>query len=160
MGMKIETGADTDEEIYTRHQDELIRFARVLVGPDEAGDILSSVVLRILSKGHLSDLDDARPYLYRAVLNEANSLHRRRNRLAGVVPDSIPSNPVPTADPDVLTAVAALPPRQRAATFLVYWEGFTPTEAAGLMQARPGTVRRYLHLARQHLRRVLDEPAA
>ncbi len=158
--MKIETGTATDEEIYTRHRDELMRFARVLVGPDEAGDVLSAVVLRILSKRNLSDLDNPRPYLYRAVLNEANSFRRKRHRLEGIVPDSIPSNPIPTADPDVLGAVAALSARQRAATFLVYWEGFTPTEAAGLMQARPGTVRRYLHLARQHLRSVLDESAA
>ena len=158
--MRVETGTRTDEEIYSRHRDELMRFARVLIGPDQAGDVLSSVIVRILSKRHLSDLDEPRPYLYRAVLNEARSVHRRRAHLNGLVPESIPANPVPAAEPKVLEAVAALPPRQRAAIFLVYWEGCTPTEAAGLMHARPGTVRRYLHLARQHLKGVLDEPAA
>ena len=160
MGMKIKTGTFNDEEIYSRHRDELMRFSRVLVGPDQAADVLSSVIVRILSKRHLSDLDDARPYLYRAVLNEARSFQRKRVHLNGLVPDSIPANPVPSADPEVLSAVGALPPRQRAAIFLVYWEGYTPTEAADLMHARPGTVRRYLHLARQHLKGVLNDSAA
>lgn len=160
IGMRVETATATDEEIYSRHRQELMRFARILVGPDQAGDVLSSVIVRILSKRHLSDLNDPRPYLYRAVLNEAHSFHRTQSHLNGLVPESIPSNPAPPTDPQVLEAVAALPPRQRAAVYLVYWEGCTPTEAAGLMHARPGTVRRYLHLARQHLRGVLDESAA
>ncbi len=120
IGMKTEADLLTDEEIYSRHRDELMRFARVLIGPDQAGDVLSSVIVRILSKRHLSDLDEPRPYLYRAVLNEAHSFHRKRAPLNGLVPESIPANPAPAADPEVLGAVAALPPRQRAAIFLVY----------------------------------------
>ena len=158
--MTIETATLTDEKIYSRHRDELMRFARVLVGPDQAADILSSVIVRILSRRHLSDLDDPRPYLYRAVLNEAQSFRRKQRHLNGLAPELISSNPTPPANPEVLEAVAALPPRQRAAIYLVYWQGCTPTEAASLMNARPGTVRRYLHLARQHLRGVLDESAA
>ena len=50
-----------------------------------------------------------------------------------------------------------LPPRQRAATFLVYWEGHTPVSAAELMGCRPATVRRYLHLAHRKLEEMIDE---
>jgi DNA-directed RNA polymerase specialized sigma24 family protein len=39
----------------------------------------------------------------------------------------------------------------------VYWEGHSPTEAAALMGTKPGTVRRYLHLARRKLEEALDE---
>jgi DNA-directed RNA polymerase specialized sigma24 family protein len=150
----------SDEEIYAGLRGELTRFARVLVGPDEAPDVVSTVVVRVLSRRQLSDLDDPKPYLYRAVVNEARSLHRKRVRLTNLVPAALPSNPGPIADSDVLEAVAGLPPQQRAATYLVYWEGFTPTEAAQLLNARPGTVRRCLYLARRHLRRVLYEPGA
>jgi DNA-directed RNA polymerase specialized sigma24 family protein len=38
----------------------------------------------------------------------------------------------------------------------VYWLGFSPSEAASVMDCRPGTVRRYLHLARNTLKEVLD----
>ena len=50
----------------------------------------------------------------------------------------------------------ALPARQRAATYLVYWEGRSIAEASTLMGIRPGTVKRYLHLARRTLKGVLD----
>jgi DNA-directed RNA polymerase specialized sigma24 family protein len=50
-----------------------------------------------------------------------------------------------------------LPLQQRAAIYLVYWEGCEPTEAARLLGVQPGTLRRYLHLAREKLRRYLDE---
>ena len=76
-------GRDTDmddEAIWNKHRDELVRYASVLVGPDDAEDLLSTVVLRVLQKQKLSDLDDARPYLFRGVLNEARSLGRRRSR--------------------------------------------------------------------------------
>jgi RNA polymerase sigma-70 factor (ECF subfamily) len=53
--------------------------------------------------------------------------------------------------------VSFLPARQRAATFLVYWEGHTSASAAELMGCRPGTVRRYLHLAREALKEMIDD---
>jgi RNA polymerase sigma-70 factor (ECF subfamily) len=60
-------------------------------------------------------------------------------------------------DPGVLDAVLRLPERQRAAVYLTYWRDLPIAETAELMGCRPGTVKRYLHLARSHLREVLDE---
>lgn len=150
-----ETSARTDAAIYDRHRDELIRFATALVGPDEAQDVLSAVVLRILKKHHLSDLEEPRAYLFRAVLNECRS----RRRFTRTVPLTVdPSMPEPDGHrPEVVEAVRALPARQRAATFLVYWMGCSLAQAAELMGTRPGTVGRYLHLARRRLRSCLDE---
>lgn len=56
----------SDETIYTKHKDDLIRYATALVGPSDAEDVLSTVVLRVLERRSLSDLDDARAYLFRA----------------------------------------------------------------------------------------------
>lgn len=58
--------------------------------------------------------------------------------------------------PEVLAAVLALPVRQKAATYLVYWEGLSVQETARLMGIRPGTVKRYLYLARRVLKGALD----
>ena len=58
--------------------------------------------------------------------------------------------------PDVAATVAKLPVQQRAAIYLVYWEGLEPSEAAAVIGVQPGTIRRYLHLARSQLRRHLD----
>lgn len=144
-----------DADIYEKHRDDLVRYATALVGPDEAADVVSTVVVRVLAKRSLADLREARPYLFRAVLNEART-HLRRRRPTWRLSNEAEGPALEIGD-DVIQAVLDLPGRQRAATYLVYWEGLTVTEAAELMGAQPGTVKRYLHLARQHLRKALDE---
>ena len=64
-----------DEQIYLNHRDDLIRYATVLVGPTAAEDVVSVVVMRVLSRRRLSDLAAPRPYLFRAVLNEWTVQH-------------------------------------------------------------------------------------
>jgi RNA polymerase sigma-70 factor (ECF subfamily) len=143
-----------DDAIWNKHRDELIRYASMLVGPDDAEDLVSTVVVRVLSRRRLADLDDARSYLFRSVLNEARSLVRRRRRRpvqreADVLPVDI--------EPEVLAAVLALPRRQRAAVYLTYWRDLPVAEVADLMGCRPGSVKRYLHIARNRLREVFDD---
>ncbi len=146
-----------DAEIYTKHCDDLVRYATTLVGPDEAADVVSTVILKVLSKRSLADLQEPRPYLFRAVLNEARStLRRRRPQWTSTESDAVE---VSEPHSEVLQAVLDLPARQRAATYLVYWEGLTMAETADLMGTRPGTVKRYLHLARNRMRGVFDEHA-
>lgn len=147
------TGVSGDAEIYEKHRDELTSFARVLVGRADAPDVVSAVVTRLLASGRsLVDLRDARSYLMRAVLNESRSVLRKRREVAET------DQPIhdPEYDDRVIAAVAGLPARQRAVTFLAYWEEMTSTEIGELLGMRPGTVRRYLHLAREKLRGVLD----
>ena len=145
----------SDAAIYRRHRDDLVRFATALVGRDEAPDVLSTVVVRILSRRNLTDLADPKTYLFRGVLNESRSRHRRRPNLPLTV--DVPDRGNGAPHPEVIAAVRRLPPRQRAVTFLVYWMGCSIAETAELVGARPGTVSRYLHLARNRLRSCLDE---
>jgi RNA polymerase sigma factor (sigma-70 family) len=144
-----------DEMIYNTLSGELVRYACALVGPDDGPDLLSVVITRVLAKRRLSDLRDPRLYLFRALGNEARS-HRRRYARRQVV-QLTPQEVLPEYEMDTaLEAVMSLPAQQRSVTYLVYWLGFTPTEAAAAMGCRPGTVRRYLHLARTKLEEVLD----
>jgi RNA polymerase sigma factor (sigma-70 family) len=160
----VEVVESSDSAVYEAFRDELVRFAAAIVGRDTAEDVLSTVMLRIMSRRHLADLRGPRPYLYKAVLHEARSQLRSRNRrdsLARAVvtqPQPVPGDsPESLAlDADVREAVLALPTRQRAATYLTYWKGCSIAETAALMGCRPGTVSRYLHLARRHLRRALN----
>jgi RNA polymerase sigma-70 factor (ECF subfamily) len=55
----------------------------------------------------------------------------------------------------IRAALDALPPRQRVLMELVELEGFTPTQAAELLEISPATARWHLHTARGALRRVL-----
>ena len=142
----------SDSEIYERHRNGLVRYATVLVGRSEAEDVVAAVVLRVLSKRRLADLDEPRSYLFRSVLNEARSRARRRSE------QSFDAQ-IATSDwgfgPDVRAAVASLPVRQRSATYLFYWLELSVGETAELMGIRPGTVKRYLKLSRDRLREVL-----
>ena len=143
-----------DAKIYQELRFELTRLATALVGPSDAEDVVATVVARALAKPKgLSGLDDPRRYLIRSVINESRSRYRteRRWQFAEIYADS------PVVDPrdELVDVVAALPPQQRAATFLVYWEGHTPATAAELMGCRPATVRRYLHLARKKLEEMI-----
>lgn len=144
----------TDGEIYDKHRDSLIRFATALVGPTHAEDVVSTVVLRVLARRSLADLEDAAAYLFRSVINESHSLHRRR--LTVELPPEIGVSLDPEFDPTVLESVMRLPVRQRAATYLVYWCDHTIEDTARLMGARPGSVKRYLFDARRNLRKVLS----
>jgi len=142
-----------DAAVYEKHRDELTGFARVLVGRADAPDVVSVVVTRLLASGRsLTDLRNPRAYLMQAVLNESRSLLRKRRDVAEVDQPTFDRLP----DDQVVVAVSELPARQRAVTFLAYWEEMTSSEIAELLDLRPGTVRRYLHLARESLRGVLD----
>ena len=148
-----DSGMD-DAAIWRKHKEELIRYATVLIGVDHAEDVLSTVVERVLRRrGSFTTLDDARPYLFRAVLNESRGRMRGRR----VVPweRDFVENHVGFR-PDVAAAVGALPERQRAAVYLTYWRDLPVREVADLMGCRPGTIKRYLHLSRNHLRKVLE----
>lgn len=146
----------SDEDVYAEVKSELMRYATALVGVSDAADLVSSAVTNVLErKGSLTKLDEPKPYLMKAVLNEARMRHRsatRRNRAVVV----LGGGHVEPEHDEVLDVVMDLPPRQRAAVFLAYYEQYTPTEIAEMMGCRPGTARRYLHLARRKLKEVLD----
>jgi RNA polymerase sigma-70 factor (ECF subfamily) len=142
----------SDESIYDKHRDDLIRFAAAIVGPDRAEDVLSGVIVRCLAGGGLMRLAEPRPYLFKAVLNESRSVLRRSRAVP--LPDSLGVSD--SSDVEVIDAVMRLPARQRAAVYLVYWQGESISDAAQLMGSKPGTLKRYLHLARRRLRGALS----
>ncbi len=142
-----------DDAIYREHKDALIRYATVLAGPSNAEDIVSTVVARIYrSNRTLSDLENPKPYLMRAVLNAAIDRKRQGETLPLVDQAIEPSS----SRPDVFEAVLSLPIQQRAAVYWTYWVGLTSEETARQMGCRPATVRRYLYLARRRLEEVVD----
>ncbi len=147
-----------DREVYENISHSLVRYATVLVGANDAADVVSTVIVRAMArKRGLAGLDNPESYLMKAVLNEANGFKRQRARRSTVPVASVPEGQSQHDEVDYsIDLISQLPPRQKAAAFLVYHEGYTPTEAAGLMGARPATVRRYLHLARSRLREVVD----
>lgn len=148
-----------DEEIYSKHVDDLLRFAMGLVGRSDAPDVVSAAVLRSISSKSWPDVTDHRRYLYRAVLNEARNEHRNRQRrwtkeLRAAADDR---TYLPEYRPEVLAAIKRLSVRQRAVVVLCYWEDLHLEEIASCLGISEGSVRRHLARARSKLRGILHE---
>ncbi len=150
----------TDREIYEELRGSLMRFAASLVGPDDADDVVSDAVVRTLRRGPLASLDNPRAYLMQAVLNTARDRGRRLTRERAAIARHVGMReavPVVSIEaPELTETVMRLPIRQRAAIFLVYFEDMAPSDAAKVLGVRPGTLRRYLLVARRKLRGWLD----
>ena len=147
----------SDAEVYTKHADELIRFATGLVGPSRAEDVLSTAVLNAVSSPRWVDVRDKRAYLYRSVLNASRSEARSDLRRRGREERTAPTEAVEPSyvDPDVMAAIAGLSHRQRAVVFLTYWSDLDPVAIGNLLDISTGSVKRHLARARANLRKTL-----
>ncbi len=148
----------TNEEIYRKHADELVRFATGLVGPVDAPDVVTDACLAAFRSSRWGEITNHRAYLYRSVLNTARNHHRgtlrRRVRELKAAGETT-SYPV-EVDVDVLAAVDRLSVQQRAAVVLTYWEDLTPVQVATRLGVSEGSVKRQLARARSRLKEFLD----
>ena len=138
-----------------------IRYATVLVGPDDAADVVTDAVLAAFASPAWRDVANRRAYLYRAVLNASAIAPPFHAADGGVVSARSPRGTATAADPpapavDAHRALAPLSEQQRAVVFLTYWEDLAPAQIADLLGVADGTVRKQLARARDHLRRILD----
>ena len=148
---------DDLESMYRQHVGGLLHFATVLVGPDDAVDVVSEVITATLARNSLDAVVDVRAYWYRAVANTAASWHRSRAR-RGRRETRYASGEQPAADADVGEAravLAMLSGRQRAVVYLTYWHDLAPLEVAAMLGVSEGTVRKQLARARARLRTVV-----
>jgi RNA polymerase sigma-70 factor (ECF subfamily) len=93
-------------------------------------------------------------WIYRTAFRLATRELERERRRPPAAPD-----PVPGIDPsdvqEILSALATLSPKQRAAVLLHDQEGFTSPEVAKLLGMSAATVRVHLFRGRNHLRTLL-----
>lgn len=152
-------GEMTDEEIYRKYAEDLVRFATGLVGPFDAQDVVADACLRAFRSRGWPQVRNPRAYLYRSVLNHARSHYRStlRRRVREMKTATSPISWPYEVDLDVLAAVDRLSVRQRAAVVLTYWEDLSPVQVAQQLGISEGSVKRHLARARSRLREYLDE---
>jgi RNA polymerase sigma factor (sigma-70 family) len=143
-------------ELWDRHAAELVRYATLLVGPNDAADVVSITFAKFQQYGHRV-VEHERAYLFRAVTNTAldqmRSQQRRQVRdLHAVLPAVSPPH---ESQLDIRRAVAALSVQQRSVVYFTYWEDLDATQIGALLDISPDTVRRHLARARAHLRKAL-----
>ena len=144
-----------DEAINT-YENTLYRAALAILGDaHEAEDAVQDAFLRYWERA--PDFPDAareRAWLLTVTVNGCRSRLRSpwRRRTAPLL------DAYPAADPEereLLEAVQALPPRDRAVVHLYYYEGYQTAEIAAMTGQREGTVRSRLSRARSRLRALL-----
>lgn len=144
-------------ETYDRYRQDLVRFATVLVGPDDANDVVSSAVLALLERRTVRPVQNPRAYLYQAVANRARNHLRSEGRRRVRERSTATREEAMSADayPEVREAIEGLSVRQRAVVYLTYWEDLPEEDVANHLGIAIGSVRTHLARARRHLRRSL-----
>lgn len=154
----------SDEDLYRKVSDRLIRFAATVVGPADAEDVMVEGTVAAMRSRQWRRVDDRVSYLYRCVLNagrmhlRANDRrHRREERVWRESRLSVTDDPAwSTMTSEVRTAVSGLSARQRAVVYLRYWEDLDEVATARRLGISVGSVRQHLHRARTNVGRQLD----
>lgn len=141
------------EAAYREHYRSLVRLASLLV--DDLGtceDIVQDAFVRVWRRAPVLRTDDRLPaYLRSAVLNGARSHLRRRavlrrHRSPAADPATGPeSQPFAGDHHRVLSAVRALPNRQREVLALRYYIDLSEAEIASTLGISPGSVKTHAH---------------
>lgn len=137
----------------------LYRVARgYLTDVTDCADAVQEALLKAWEhRGALREPLYFRTWLTRILINECQSILRRRGRTQAVDPDALPDPPATGAPPTLADALQALEPRDRAALVLHYLEGYSVRELAQLLHLPQGTVKCRLSRARQKLKNILQE---
>ncbi|GCD21811.1 RNA polymerase sigma24 factor [Cellulomonas algicola] len=151
-----------DELLRTRGA-ALVRYATMLTGDSRSGeDLVQDAVVRCFTRRYaLREAHAAESYVRRTILTLFVEEHRRRRRWGAVqhllarADESPGPEPTSSARLDVQSAVATLPPRQRAVVVLRFYDDLTVPEIARTLGIADGTVKRYLSEATERLERLL-----
>lgn len=155
---------DFDEYVATSRP-ALFRFAVVLTGnPTVADDVVSEVLATAFQRWlQVSAADHVHAYVRRMVVNEYLGQRRRSARLryTAEVADLLPPEPdhakAHAEQRRLVDELRKLPPRQRAAVVLRYYEGQSFREIAVALGTGENAVRSNISRALRRLRVQLTE---
>lgn len=146
-------------DLYVRHTPGAIRLASLITGDaDLAQDIAHDAFLRSVGRfRHLRQPEAFEAYLRRAVVNACTSHFRRRKVEAAYLrghatrASSIDESDQGRRD-ELRAALAALPPRQRAAVVLRYYADLSEQQAGEALGCSAAAVRSMVARAMETLR--------
>lgn len=174
--------ATSPEELIDRYADLVLRVALSYLGSvSDAEDVCQDVLLRLLERTDgFEGPEHERAWVVRVACNLCRDRLRAERRHPSVPLDGVAEpaddtaetapwglgdaedtvGPVPNGAARVLSAVAQLPPSQRVAVYLHYYEGYTARQIAQVTGERPATVHVHLSRARKRLRTILERSQA
>jgi RNA polymerase sigma factor (sigma-70 family) len=148
--------------VYAGHLARVVRLA-ALLGAVDPEDVAQEAFCRLYAARARVRDPEVVPYLNRIVVNEVRSRARRLSTAAGKrhLLRSVETTPGPTGERTaVLTALAALPPRQRESLVLRYWLDLPFDQLAEAMGVSVGTAKSQVSRGLKALAEALDEEDA
>lgn len=150
-------------EFVSARMPAVLRWAHLLTGDrGRAEDLVQHAFAATYRHWRRIDPERAEAYVRRAVLNAHLSWWRRGWRAEQSMGE-LPERPGPDRTGDVderdamWTALAALPPRQRAVLVLRYYEDLPEAEIARVLDIAPGTVKSQAAKGLARLRTLVPE---
>lgn len=153
-------------DLYRRHAPDAVRLAWLITGNEaQAEDLAHDAFIRVAGRfGDLRDPDAFNAYLKRTVINLANSFFRRRRverafletegRAVRPSAETIEHDPVEREQ--MWRTLMVLPPRQRTAIVLRFYEDLSEAQTADLLQCPVGTVKSLVSRGLETLRREVE----
>lgn len=165
--VRLARGGDSSalERLFERHYRTAYRFAYRWCGsrPDAEDAAQEAFVKVARGLKAFREASSFTTWLYRVVVNAAMDQRRRaaaRARLAQEVRrEGRPEAAAPAADcgvEEAWEAICRLPEKQRAALLLVFGEGLSHREAAGVLGCPEISVSWRIHQARRRLGRIME----
>lgn len=152
------------DELYERHVPSARALAFVLTGsPEAAEDLVHDAFIRVAGRfQHLRRPEAVSAYLRRTVvtlhLSRLRRLRLERRYLAEQGPRWEPASAMPdvAGREDLWTALQGLPPRQRAALVLRFYEDLSERETADLLRCSVAAVKSLVSRGLRALRAGLE----
>jgi len=150
----VSSAPQTSEAVYRSSHLALTRLAYLLVGDrSEAEDIVQTVFTTAAARWET--IEEPAAYLRRAVVNQANDVHRRCLRRTATAVHVVESSAEPELD-DLWCLVQRLPAAQLAVVVLRFYEDLALADIAALLDRPSSTVRSDLRRALMKLRESLQ----
>ena len=140
----------------------LYRTAYLMLGDAaEAEDLVQTALAKTYAAWpKVRDVNAAPGYARTVLVNTASSWFRKRSwrneRPTEVLPDLVDEHD-PSDRPALMSALAVLPPRQRAVVVLRYYEDLSVAQAASALNISEGTVKSQTSDALARLRTLLGD---
>jgi len=142
------------QQLLERHSEDVWRTLRAIVGAQAAEDCFQETFLAAL-RAYPRLRPDSKPRAWLLTIAHNKAIdHLRRTRLQEAEVE-VAAEDAPAPEDEIWSAVAALPPRQRAAVALRYIGDLSHREIAAAIGCSEEASRRSLHDGLETLRRQL-----
>jgi len=146
------------QALIDQHRDDIYRFLRASVGPNDADDCFQETFISALrAYPRLRGDSNLRGWLFTIAHRKALDTHRARGRRAvplAELPERIGEPLMNGGEPELWREVAALPAKQRAALLLRFAGDLAYREIGEAMESTEEAARQNVHEGLRKLREV------